>query len=373
MNLQLFFPKDSDVDQSKIIAKMRANQTILNTPTSSPEAKATAVKILQDLSTKYGDVSQYAQGALGQTAPAVQPTSQAAAQVTPTTTPAQVPQPLISSKTASEQGLNPEAVAQLKENPFYIGVDLPPKYTSRQTPTQSKLQTDLRNAFLQSSRYKMLDEQYAGAEEARKFVDFALDNPAKTGALEPIANAFLNYANALKIPLTKEEKQQLVDYARADQADKAILLAEQILQKGPQTESDATRIAQATFNTKMSNEARRAAMVQYLDAKINPIITRKRFTETFLSNENTLGQESMLEQAYGNFLRPAGGAPVPESVFTPKGKVVSFDEAAKALWSDKPELKPSKGDSQEEILKKHNLTVKYLRSTDRKQRAKYGL
>lgn len=57
--LNLFFPKDSDVDQDKILKSVQTNQALLRNPNSPEQVKSSAITILKGLQDKYGDTSAF--------------------------------------------------------------------------------------------------------------------------------------------------------------------------------------------------------------------------------------------------------------------------------------------------------------------------
>ena len=299
----------------------------------------------------------------------IKTTSQPATSVAaPSVVPTKQPTPGYSTnQTALEQGYTADFLNQSKESPFAVGLPNQPILTRNLPKDELKQVNDQREAYLKGPEVKGLEEQSAGAKELRKYVQNAIDNPAKTGALAPLVNTFNSYAKAAGIPLSEDAEKQLREYAKLNQTEKAIGLMGQLMQRGVQTDKDFTRIIQSSFDTSLSPEQRRVVMRQYLD-NLNKTINKQQFLSDYVAHPYSKGQERNWENSYNKML----DAGMPESVYMPNKKVVPYREAAESFWGSDvgKEFKPSKSDSPEELQRKITRTIGVLKKNDARMRDK---
>jgi hypothetical protein len=270
-------------------------------------------------------------------------------------------------QTASEAGLTPVKFDQVKESPFAPALDLKPVLTSSLPQMQEKAIKADRDAYLKSDEFTGLNTQAAGAKELMKFVEAAIESPAKTNSLSGLNQMLNSYASAAGIPLDQKTKDQMLEFVKLNQTANAMGLVGQLMQRGVQTDKDFVRIMQAAFDTSLTPEQRRASMRQYAD-NLNSTITKQRYAEQYMNHPYSYGNERNWESEYSK-LKQSGA---PESVFMPNKKVLPYDEAAKTFWGTEQgsKYKPSKDDSPEEAKRKQILTIKALNAYNARMREK---
>jgi hypothetical protein len=270
-------------------------------------------------------------------------------------------------QTASEAGITPVKFDQVKESPFAPALDLKPVLTASLPQMQEKAIKADREAYLKSDEFTGLNTQAAGAKELMKFVEAAIESPAKTNSLSGLNQMLNSYASAAGIPLDQKTKDQMLEFVKLNQTANAMGLVGQLMQRGVQTDKDFVRIMQAAFDTSLTPEQRRASMRQYAD-NLNATITKQRYAEQYMNHPYSYGNERNWESEYSK-LKQAGA---PESVFMPNKKVLPYDEAAKTFWGTEQgsKYKPSKDDSPEEAKRKQTLTIKALNAYNTRMREK---
>ena len=270
-------------------------------------------------------------------------------------------------KTALEQSYTPEMISGFNTKAFGPAMPTKPVITKQLSQSEQKGIEKAREDYVKGPEVKGLEEQAAGAKHLISFVNDAIDNPAKTNRLSSLSALLNSYAKATGLPISSETEQQLREYAKLNQTEKAIGLVGQLMQRGVQTDKDFVRIVQAAFDTGMTPDQRRVAMRQYLDG-LNKTITKQQFVSDYLAHPYSRGQERNWESQYRNMMTQG----MPESVYMPGNKVLPYADAAELFWNSEKgkEYRPKDSDTADELARKHAMTIRALRAYDAKMREK---
>lgn len=270
-------------------------------------------------------------------------------------------------KTALEQSYTPEMISGFNTKAFGPAMPTKPVITKQLSQSEEKGIEKAREDYVKGPEVKGLEEQAAGAKHLISFVNDAIDNPAKTDRLSSLSALLNSYAKATGLPISSETEQQLREYAKLNQTEKAIGLVGQLMQRGVQTDKDFVRIVQAAFDTGMTPDQRRVAMRQYLDG-LNKTITKQQFVSDYLAHPYSRGQERNWESQYRNMMTQG----MPESVYMPGNKVLPYADAAELFWNSEKgkKYRPKDSDTADELARKHAMTIRALRAYDAKMREK---
>lgn len=98
------------------------------------------------------------------------------------------------------------------------------------------------------------------AQEKAASLRSMLSNPAITGPTQDFRSAANSFFADLGVPLAPGKVDQISNLAQYKAMQNQMVLTEQLKQKGPQTESDAKRIAESFGNTKNIQEANKLVL-----------------------------------------------------------------------------------------------------------------
>lgn len=291
----------------------------------------------------------------------VQPTQTQPAAPQQATQPAA--RPLISTQSKS---------AAYKESPFAAGLNLPEVVGPSSLKVDREVHEKQLNEFQKGDAYKQIQTQSVGGKELIDLTNQALKNDLKTDALSGVKTTANRFAQAFGVPVSKEAMAEATKMAELGQFSNALGLAEQLAQKGNQTDADFLRIVASVFDTTMEPRTRKSLLLNYGD-KINARITRGKFADEFLGHPNVLGNVMQFNRTYTDYINGPSGK-LPESVAVRKGgkiEVLPLDEAIRTFHNTKAggQFKFSKNDTPEEQAQKQAATIEALNKMNAAARA----
>jgi len=154
------------------------------------------------------------------------------------------------------------------------------------------------------------------------------DNPAVTGPTQDFKAAGAALLSELGVPIPQGTLSQVSNLSQYKAVVNKLVLQEQIAQKGPQTESDAKRMAQtiaATTNLRDANDL----IIGYQLALEDRKIERAQFADQY---RQRTGKIDGWENQWRDYMRQT-----PLSGKNPKsGRVVFFNEFAEKMTEANP-------------------------------------
>lgn len=204
------------------------------------------------------------------------------------------------------------------------------------TGDKANLKGEEKLAELEATAFSAVIQRGQDAQDKAASLRALRENPAITGPTQDFRAAANSFFTDLGVPVSPARIEQISNLGQYKAMQNQLVLTEQLKQKGPQTESDAKRIAESFGNTKNIQEANKLILNYQLSiADREELLAEK--AEQF--RERT-GKIDGWRKELREYVRSTPlAAPNPKT-----GRLVFWNEFVEGMKEDNPEM------SEDEIM-----------------------